>query len=90
MFRMSKYSVAHMHLRQWLLVCLGVCLCLSLAPCADQDCDGLQDYSEKDELLLSAASSYAAACTLLLELPGPEQPALRRASTSPIPRPPTS
>ncbi len=90
MFRMSKHSAAQLQLRQWLLVCLGVCLCLSLAPCADLDYDEMQEYSEQDELLLTAASSCAAACTLLLELPGPEQPALRRASTSPIPRPPTS
>ncbi len=90
MFRMSKYSVPRLQLRQWLLVCLGVCLCVSLAPCADPDYDGMQDYSEQDEFLLMAASSYAAVCTLLLELPGPEQPALRCDSTSPIPRPPTS
>ncbi len=88
MYRMSNNSIAQVQPRQWLLVCLAICLCVSFAPCADLDCDGIQDYAEKDEFLLTAASSYATACTLLLELPGPEQPALRHVSASPIPRPP--
>ncbi len=88
MSRMSKLPMAKLQLRQWLLLCLGLCLCLSLAPCADLDCDGFQDYSEQDDFLVTAAGSYAAASTLLLELPGPEQAVLRRASTSPLPRPP--
>lgn len=85
----NSASFARRALRQCTLLCCGVCVVFSLAPCADFDLDGSFDSFATDGVLMNTSVPRLALPGALLRQPMSDrvQPAER--FSAPIPHPPT-
>ena len=88
MSRMSRSCIVFGGLRRCVLLCVGICLFLSLAPCTDFDLDGSSDSLTTDGLILGPAIPYPIIPTLLLRKPNRERLAPPPAVSTRIARPP--
>ena len=84
----SGYS-ARLALRQFALVCFGVCVVFSLAPCADFDLDGSLDSFATEGFILTAEVPGLELPALLLRQLAPDWVRAAESLSAPIPHPPT-